>query len=91
MGASCMFILVLSLTRNVSYWTDKVPDKFLATSTTITQYGLKQALEYVEKEMDKIEIEIEKGDKMKKSMDEKDEKIDEMKKSMDEMKDQRMK
>ena len=35
---SCVFILVLSLTRNVSYFTDKVPDGFLATSTTLTQY-----------------------------------------------------
>ncbi|GBC46764.1 uncharacterized protein OCT59_017808 [Rhizophagus irregularis] len=34
---ACVFILVLSLTRNVSYYTDKVPDDFLATSTTITQ------------------------------------------------------
>ncbi|CAB4384112.1 unnamed protein product [Rhizophagus irregularis] len=34
---ACVFILVLSLTRNVSYYVDKVPDDFLATSTTITQ------------------------------------------------------
>ncbi|CAB4445182.1 unnamed protein product [Rhizophagus irregularis] len=34
---ACVFILVLSLTRNVSYYADKVPDDFLATSTTITQ------------------------------------------------------
>ncbi|PKC09803.1 hypothetical protein RhiirA5_415205 [Rhizophagus irregularis] len=34
---ACVFILVLSLTRNVSYYADKVPGDFLATSTTITQ------------------------------------------------------
>ncbi|CAB5377323.1 unnamed protein product [Rhizophagus irregularis] len=33
----CVFILVLSLTRNVSYFTDSVPKDFLATSTTVTQ------------------------------------------------------
>jgi len=35
---SCVFILVLSLTRSMSYFTDRVPDDFLATSTTYTQY-----------------------------------------------------
>ncbi|CAB4427852.1 unnamed protein product [Rhizophagus irregularis] len=35
---ACVFILVLSLTRNVSYYADKVPGDFLATSTTITQF-----------------------------------------------------
>ncbi|RGB34460.1 hypothetical protein C1646_815370 [Rhizophagus diaphanus] len=34
---ACVFILVLSLTRNVSYFADKVPGNFLATSTTLTQ------------------------------------------------------
>src|SRR5437773_235819 len=37
---TCVFILVLSLTRNVSYFTDEVPKDFLATSTTYTQYGI---------------------------------------------------
>jgi len=37
---TCVFILVLSLTRNVSYFTDEVPKDFLATSTTITQWGI---------------------------------------------------
>ena len=37
---SYVFILVLSLTRNLSYFTDEVPDDFLATSTTITQYWI---------------------------------------------------
>src|SRR5207244_1569560 len=35
---SCVFILVLSLTRNMSYFTDEVPKDFLATSTTFTQW-----------------------------------------------------
>ncbi|CAB5377322.1 unnamed protein product [Rhizophagus irregularis] len=34
---ACVFILILSLTRNVSYFVDKVPGNFLATSTTCTQ------------------------------------------------------
>ncbi|RHZ79141.1 hypothetical protein Glove_151g50 [Diversispora epigaea] len=38
---ACVFILVLSLTRNVSYFNVKeVPLDFLATSTTITQWWL---------------------------------------------------
>ncbi|RIA80119.1 hypothetical protein C1645_839268 [Glomus cerebriforme] len=82
---ACVFILVLSLTRNVSYWTDKVPDKFLATSITITQYLLKGKLKDIEEEM-VDETEVKKGKKVKQSMNKKDEKIDEMKKSIDEMK-----
>ncbi|CAB4415768.1 unnamed protein product [Rhizophagus irregularis] len=38
---ACVFILVLSLTRNVSYFVDKVPGNFLATSTTLTQCGIR--------------------------------------------------
>ncbi|CAB4415751.1 unnamed protein product [Rhizophagus irregularis] len=34
---ACVFILILSLTRNVSYFSDRVPKDFLATSTTMTQ------------------------------------------------------
>ncbi|RIB25049.1 hypothetical protein C2G38_2241662 [Gigaspora rosea] len=41
---SCVFILLLSLTRNSSYYTDKVPVDFLATSTAITQYRLREVL-----------------------------------------------
>ena len=35
-----LFILILSLTRNVSYFIDKVPKDFLATSTTFVQYRI---------------------------------------------------
>ena len=41
---ACVFILVLSLTRNVSYFTDKVPDGFLATSTTMTQCAIQSLI-----------------------------------------------
>src|SRR5205085_10233249 len=41
---TCVFILVLSLTRNVSYFTDEVPKDFLATSTTFTQYFIQKLL-----------------------------------------------
>ncbi|PKK71194.1 hypothetical protein RhiirC2_778722 [Rhizophagus irregularis] len=34
---ACVFIPVLPLTRNVSYFADKVPGELPATSTTITQ------------------------------------------------------
>src|SRR2546429_6529980 len=37
---TCVFILVLSLTRNVSYFTDEVHMDFLATSTTVTQWWI---------------------------------------------------
>src|SRR5436305_11409666 len=35
-----LFILILSLTRNVSYYTDKVPEDFLATSSTVVQWKI---------------------------------------------------
>ncbi|CAG8749975.1 3659_t:CDS:1, partial [Dentiscutata erythropus] len=41
---TCVFILILSLTRNSSYFTDSVPDDFLATSTAITQLMLRNVL-----------------------------------------------
>src|SRR5437763_11031675 len=45
---SCVFILVLSLTRNVSYFTDEVQKKdFLATSTTFTQFTIQAFLNYI--------------------------------------------
>jgi len=34
---ACVFVLLLSLTRNVSYFTDEVPRDFLITSTTAVQ------------------------------------------------------
>jgi hypothetical protein len=40
----CLFILILSLTRNVSYFTEEIPRDFLATSTTYIQYRIKNAL-----------------------------------------------
>lgn len=39
-----LFVLILSLTRNVSYYVDKMPDDFLATSTTLVQSFLSFAL-----------------------------------------------
>jgi len=39
---ACVFILILSLTRNVSYFIeDKIPGDLLATSTTVTQCNIK--------------------------------------------------
>ncbi|RIA94042.1 hypothetical protein C1645_873685 [Glomus cerebriforme] len=88
---ACVFILVLSLTRNVSYFTGKVPDEFLATSTTITQMFLSQFIkrEYEVDDKDQKEIIDEKINEIKRLMDEK---INEMKKAMiDEMKKDQLK
>src|SRR5437588_4565986 len=49
----CVFILVLSLTRNVSYFTDKVPKDFLATSTTFTQWFIREWLNGIRELTDK--------------------------------------
>ena len=38
---TCVFVLVLSLTRNISYFTDEVPRDFLATSTAFVQNGIR--------------------------------------------------
>src|SRR5438874_4202443 len=46
---TCVFILVLSLTRNVSYFTDEVPKDFLATSTTFTQWLIQYLIRRVRK------------------------------------------
>src|SRR5207247_4528359 len=56
---TCVFILVLSLTRNVSYFTDEVPKDFLATSTTFTQYFIQDWLNYVRKSTDDKQNDVE--------------------------------
>ncbi|CAG8480749.1 11477_t:CDS:1, partial [Scutellospora calospora] len=40
---------MISLTRNVSYYNDKIPDDFLATSTAIVQHGLRYFLDEISK------------------------------------------
>jgi hypothetical protein len=84
---TCIFILVLSLTRNVSYFTDKVPDDFLPTSTTTTQQRLvdmfRAKSDKDEKEDEKKQDEIEKNEtikQMQKSINEMKETIDGLKK-----------
>jgi hypothetical protein len=87
----CVFILVLSLTGNMSYFTDDVPIRFLATSTTTTQcliksFGKQHTIElFTEqqismREMHKIQ------NKIQTKIDEMQTKIDEMQKTMDEKK-----
>jgi hypothetical protein len=44
---SCVFVLVLSLTRNISYC-DEVPRDFLATSTAIVQYVIRDRKKYID-------------------------------------------
>ena len=46
---TCVFVLVLSLTRNISYFTDEVPRDFLATSTTYVQYVIRKELDKMRK------------------------------------------
>ena len=38
---TCVFVLVLSLTRNISYVADEAPDDFLATSTAYVKYRIR--------------------------------------------------
>jgi hypothetical protein len=96
---ACVFILVLSLTRNVSYFTDKVPGDFLATSTTITQCKIKAYIEskywyeiFKESqitidEMYEIQEKMQtKVDKMQMKIETMQTTIDETHKSMNEMK-----
>ena len=42
---TCVFVLVLSLTRNISYFTDEVPDEFLATSTAYIQRVIRKGID----------------------------------------------
>jgi len=56
---TCEFILVLSLTRNVSYFTDKVPNEFLATSTTFTQHAIQCLIRRVQKSTNKNQKNVE--------------------------------
>ncbi|CAG8579527.1 3295_t:CDS:2, partial [Scutellospora calospora] len=46
---ACVFILILSLTRNVSYYTYEVPDDLLATSTAIVQSAMREGIDFVMK------------------------------------------
>ncbi|PKC55580.1 hypothetical protein RhiirA1_475366 [Rhizophagus irregularis] len=83
-----MFILALSLTRNASYFTDKVPVNRLATSTAVTQCLIRS---FVEQNICEIfkEMQILTKDmyKMQKRMQKKiDEMQNEMKTIMDEIK-----
>ncbi|PKK56337.1 hypothetical protein RhiirC2_800239 [Rhizophagus irregularis] len=74
---ACVFILVLSLTRNVSYYADKVPDDFLATSTTITQCAIRSLTKqgYIKDILKGTQISIEEMHEIQKTMQSK---IDEM-------------
>ena len=42
---TCVFVLVLSLTRNISYFTDEIPRDFLATSTAFVQYIIRNIID----------------------------------------------
>src|SRR6185312_4117184 len=49
---TCVFVLVLSLTRNISYFTDDVTHEFLATSTAIVQYIIRDGVRQSNKHVD---------------------------------------
>jgi len=76
---TCVFILVLSLTRNVSYFTDEVPGDFLATSTTFTQWNIQHLLNLIrestnknvdetKKKLEELIERLEKNDEIKKKL-----------------------
>ncbi|CAB5211743.1 hypothetical protein RhiirA5_429989 [Rhizophagus irregularis] len=80
---ACVFILILSLTRNVSYFTDKVPENFLATSTTMTQCEIRFFIEKDEaKILRGIPISIEEMHEKQKTMQTKIDEIDEKQTTM---------
>ncbi|CAG8584138.1 5416_t:CDS:2, partial [Scutellospora calospora] len=81
---ACVFILILSLTRNVSYYTHHVHDDFLATSTAIIQYKLRDALDKARlyKSQDKNQNGDDKNIEMKQLIDKMQKEIDEMKKKL---------
>ncbi|CAB4396092.1 unnamed protein product [Rhizophagus irregularis] len=81
---ACVFILVLSLTRNVSYFSDKVPKDFLATSTTVVQCRVRYA--FKGSDVNKIFNMTDEMDEMKTKIDRMQTKIDEMQKTINEMK-----
>src|SRR5205823_13307018 len=62
---TCVFILVLSLTRNVSYFTDEVPKDFLATSTTVTQWWIQDLIRRAQKSTNKNQKSVETKKKLK--------------------------
>ncbi|CAB5127232.1 unnamed protein product [Rhizophagus irregularis] len=88
---ACVFILVLSLTRNVSYFVDKVPDDFLATSTTMTQCTIRiftkedaqEIFKGTEISIEEMQTKITKIDEIQKTMQMN---FDVMQKSMNEVK-----
>src|SRR5205823_5565341 len=79
---ACIFILVLSLTRNMSYFFDKLPGDFLITSTTFIQVFISNVLK-VDKTNKRAQISI---DEMQTKMNKMQATMDEMKRSMEEMK-----
>jgi hypothetical protein len=86
---ACVFILVLSLTRNVSYFADKVPGDLLATSTTMTQCFIRSLVKddfqgiIKEKQISMKEMH-EKQKEMQAKIDEMQAKMNEMEIAMDE-------
>jgi len=52
---TCVFVLVLSLTRNISYFTDEVPNEFLATSTAAIQWKIRDLIDKAARNDDKAE------------------------------------
>ncbi|GES94075.1 hypothetical protein GLOIN_2v1667018 [Rhizophagus clarus] len=80
---ACIFILVLSLTRNVSYFTDEVPDDFLATSTMITQQEL---VDLIRRNFGKNEKKREKEIKVNETIRQMQTSMNEMKETIDDLK-----
>ncbi|CAB4424085.1 unnamed protein product [Rhizophagus irregularis] len=88
---ACVFILLIALTRNVSYFIDKIPENFLATSTSVTQCSIraftKNDIHEIFKESQISAEEMrQKQETMQSKIDEMQSKMNEMKSSMDKIK-----
>lgn len=86
-----VFILLIALTRNVSYFIDKIPENFLATSTSVTQCSIraftKNDIHEIFKESQISAEEMrQKQETMQSKIDEMQLKMNEMKSSMDKIK-----
>ncbi|CAB4398656.1 unnamed protein product [Rhizophagus irregularis] len=80
---ACVFILLIALTRNVSYFIDKIPKNFLATSTSVTQCSIRA---FTKNDIHEIFKERQMQETMQSKIDEMQSKMNEMKSSMDKIK-----
>ncbi|RGB39614.1 hypothetical protein C1646_754246 [Rhizophagus diaphanus] len=87
---ACVFILLITLTRNVSYFIDKIPKDLLATSTSVTQCSIRSFTKDIHEIFKGSQISAEEmrqiQETMQSKIDEMQSKMNEMKSSMDKIK-----